>query len=126
MVNRQGKIMAGVEEYPNAEEDRYPIGFRVIPIQSLQRHLLVQKLHIPVGHVEAGLRSFDRQMPEEINRVVADHVFHNSFLHQQKTSRNYLIMEGIDDKKNIRNWKILLWMQYCKHRENRQKGDKKY
>lgn len=56
--------------------------------------LVAAKLCIPVAHVEAGLRSFDRTMPEEINRVVTDHLSGLLFTSEESGSRN-LYREGI-------------------------------
>jgi UDP-N-acetylglucosamine 2-epimerase (non-hydrolysing) len=56
------------------------------------------KLGIPVGHVEAGLRSFDRTMPEEINRLVADSVSELLFIHSPEATDN-LLREGISAEK---------------------------
>jgi len=56
--------------------------------------LTAVKLHIPVAHVEAGLRSFNREMPEEINRVVTDSVSDLLFTTEKSAEKN-LRAEGV-------------------------------
>ena len=60
--------------------------------------MVAARLHIPVAHVEAGLRSFDRKMPEEINRVVTDAISDFLFTTERSAEEN-LTNEGIAAEK---------------------------
>jgi UDP-N-acetylglucosamine 2-epimerase (non-hydrolysing) len=65
---------------------------------TLATTLVVAKLGVPLAHVESGLRSFDRTMPEEINRIVADEFAEYLFVHCQEAIDN-LRAEGIADER---------------------------
>jgi UDP-N-acetylglucosamine 2-epimerase (non-hydrolysing) len=65
---------------------------------TLAAALTAAKMLIPVAHVESGLRSFDRTMPEEINRIVADEVAEHLFLHSEEAVEN-LRAEGIGEER---------------------------
>lgn len=92
-----GEIMAGVEQILELEKPDWCLVYGDTN-STLAAALAAAKLHIPVCHVEAGLRSFNKLMPEEINRVLTDHVSQALFCSTDTSVanlKNENIVEGV-------------------------------
>ena len=92
-----GRQLEKVEEILLKEKPDYIIVYGDTN-STLAGALAAVKIHIPIIHVESGLRSFNRKMPEEINRLLTDHISSILFV-PSEVSLNNLIREGIDRKK---------------------------
>lgn len=107
------EVMKNLESIVLKEKPNWMLVFGDVN-STLAGALVASKLHVPIAHVEAGLRSFDKSMPEEINRVLTDHISDVLFCPTKKAVEN-LKKEGI--VKNVYNVGDIMFDAYIKMAE---------
>ena len=96
-TEQTARVMSAIE--PAFVQQRPDLVLVVGDVNSTMAAALVAaKLGIPIAHVEAGLRSFDRTMPEEINRIVTDRLS-DLLLTTEHVAFDNLVKEGVEAKR---------------------------
>lgn len=87
------KMMIGIEEILEEEKPDYLLVYGDTN-STIAGALVASKIHVPIVHIEAGLRSYNTSMPEEVNRVLTDHISSYLFVPSEQSVQN-LKREGI-------------------------------
>lgn len=96
------QMIGGIEEILQKEKPNYIILYGDTN-STLAGAIAASKIHVPIVHIEAGLRSFNKSMPEEVNRIMCDHVSSLLFT-PTKTGYQNLLNEGFGE--NIKPFTI--------------------